>query len=114
MVTARLIDNIWATRKSELLNGYKLMLVEIIGGIEAGKRLVAADVISAVSGTRINYWGKEDNVDMCLAVEEIMIEGAIHAFKKLNISQGKIVQYIMEEYDKSEEEAEKLIRECEQ
>ena len=50
MVTARLIDNIWATRKSELLNGYKLMLVEIIGGIEAGKRLVAADVISAEIG----------------------------------------------------------------
>ena len=53
MVTARLIDNIWATRKSELLNGYKLMLVEIIGGIEAGKRLVAADVIRAGIGDRV-------------------------------------------------------------
>lgn len=53
MVTARLIDNIWATRKSELLNGYKLMLVKIIGGIEAGKRLVAADVISAGIGDRV-------------------------------------------------------------
>ena len=53
MVTARLIDNIWATRKSELLNGYKLMLVEIIGGIIAGKRLVAADVISAGIGDRV-------------------------------------------------------------
>ena len=51
---------------------------------------------------------------MCLAVEEMMIEGAIHAFQKLNISEGKIVQYIMEEYNRSEEEAEKLIRECEQ
>lgn len=53
MVTARLIDHIWATRKAELLNGYKLMLVEIIGGIEAGKRLVAADVISAGIGDRV-------------------------------------------------------------
>ncbi len=53
MVTARLIDNIWATRKSELLNGYKLMLVEITGGTEAGKRLVAADVISAGIGDRV-------------------------------------------------------------
>lgn len=26
MVTARLIDNIWATRKAEALNGSKLML----------------------------------------------------------------------------------------
>lgn len=74
----------------------------------------AADVISVVSGTRIQYSGKEAKVDMCLAVEEMMIEGAIHAFQKLNISEGKIVQYIMEEYNRSEEEAEKLIRECEQ
>ncbi|MGN0293094.1 MAG: EutN/CcmL family microcompartment protein [Lachnospiraceae bacterium] len=53
MVTAKLVDNIWATRKSELLNGYKLMLVEIIGGKDAGKRIVAADVISAGIGDRV-------------------------------------------------------------
>ncbi len=53
MITAKLIDNIWATRKSELLNGYKLMLVEVVGGTDAGKRLVAADVISAGIGDRV-------------------------------------------------------------
>ena len=53
MITARLIDNIWATRKSELLNGYKLMVVEVIGGTDAGKRLVAVDVISAGIGDRV-------------------------------------------------------------
>lgn len=53
MITARLIDNIWATRKSELLNGYKLMVVEVIGGADAGKRLVAVDVISAGIGDRV-------------------------------------------------------------
>lgn len=53
MVTAKLVDNIWATRKSELLNGYKLMLVEVIGGKDAGKRMVAADVISAGIGDRV-------------------------------------------------------------
>lgn len=53
MVTAKLIDNIWATRKSELLNGYKLMLVEVTGGKDAGKRMVAADVISAGIGDRV-------------------------------------------------------------
>ena len=31
MLTARLVDNIWATRKAESLNGFKLMLAEIIG-----------------------------------------------------------------------------------
>jgi len=53
MITAKLIDNIWATRKSELLNGYKLMVVEVIGGTDAGKRLVAVDVISAGIGDRV-------------------------------------------------------------
>lgn len=53
MFTARLIDNIWATRKSERLNGYKLMLVEVIGGEQAGTRMVAADVLSAGIGDRV-------------------------------------------------------------
>ena len=53
MITAKLIDNIWATRKSELLNGYKLMVVEVIGGTDAGKRMVAVDVISAGIGDRV-------------------------------------------------------------
>lgn len=53
MITARLIDNIWATRKSELITGYKLMLVEVIGGKDAGKRMVAADTISAGIGDRV-------------------------------------------------------------
>jgi ethanolamine utilization protein EutN len=53
MITAKLIGHIWATRKSELLNGYKLMLVEVLGGIDAGKRMVVADVISAGIGDRV-------------------------------------------------------------
>ena len=53
MITAKLIDNIWATRKAESLNGYKLMLVEVIGGTESGKRFVAADVIGAGIGDRV-------------------------------------------------------------
>ena len=39
MVTARLIDNIWATRKAEALNGSKLMLAEVIGGTRSGERM---------------------------------------------------------------------------
>ena len=53
MLTAKLVDNIWATRKSDLLNGYKLMLVEVIGGIDEGKKMVAVDVISAGIGDRV-------------------------------------------------------------
>ena len=53
MLTAKVVDNIWSTRKTDLLNGYKLMLVEVIGGKDAGKRYVAADVISAGIGDKV-------------------------------------------------------------
>ena len=51
MVTARLIDNIWATRKAEALNGSKLMLAEVIGGTRSGERMVVT--ISAGIGDRV-------------------------------------------------------------
>ncbi|WP_334329074.1 EutN/CcmL family microcompartment protein [Companilactobacillus sp. HBUAS59699] len=53
MVTAKLVDNIWATRKSEQLNGLKLMLAELIGGSRDGERLVVCDVIGAGIGDRV-------------------------------------------------------------
>lgn len=53
MITAKLIDNIWATRKAEALNGFKLMLAEVIGGKDAGNRLVVVDIISAGIGDRV-------------------------------------------------------------
>ena len=54
MLTAKLVDNIWSTRKTDLLNGYKLMLVEVIGGgTNEGERLVAADYIGAGIGERV-------------------------------------------------------------
>lgn len=53
MVTARLIDNIWATRKAEALNGCKLMLAEMIGGTRGGERLVVVDMIGAGIGDRV-------------------------------------------------------------
>ena len=37
MITAKLIDNIWATRKADALNGFKLMLAEEIGGKDHGE-----------------------------------------------------------------------------
>ena len=54
MLTARLIDNVWATRKAVSLNGLKFMLAEIIGGgSEEGKRLIVVDIISAGIGDRV-------------------------------------------------------------
>lgn len=53
MITAKLIDNIWATRKAESLNGLKFMLAEVIGGTREGERMVVVDNISAGIGDRV-------------------------------------------------------------
>ena len=54
MITAKLIDHIWSTRKAESLNGLKLMRAEIIGGgIDSGKKIIVADIISAGIGDRV-------------------------------------------------------------
>ena len=53
MITAKLIDNVWATRKADALVGKKLMLAEVFGGKDNGKRLVVVDIISAGLGERV-------------------------------------------------------------
>ena len=53
MLAAKVIDHIWSTRKAESLSGLKFMLVEIIGGIDSGQRLVVADIISSGIGDRV-------------------------------------------------------------
>ena len=54
MLTAKLVDHIWSTRKADSLNGYKLMQAEIIGGgTEEGRRIIVVDNISAGIGDRV-------------------------------------------------------------
>lgn len=53
MYTAKLIDNVWATRKAESLNGFKLMLAEIISGTRAGEKMVVIDILSSGIGDRV-------------------------------------------------------------
>ena len=53
MLTARVVDNIWSARNTDLLNGYKLMLVEVIGGRDDGQRVVAIDTVGAGVGERV-------------------------------------------------------------
>lgn len=70
----------------------------------------AADVISVATGTKIKYAEREEKVNMCPAIEESEIVGVIHADKKRGIAREDTKQYIMEEYQKTEEESEALIR----
>lgn len=46
-------DNISATRKADSLIGMKFMLVEVLGGTDAGRCIIAADSISAGIGDRV-------------------------------------------------------------
>ena len=74
MLTARLIDNVWATRKAESLNGLKFMLAEVIGGgPEEGKRLVVvdgflvSDNVEALSLTHVDtqfQWSDHNPVEL--------------------------------------------------
>lgn len=55
MILAKVISNVWATRKAEKLNGLKFLLVEELNGDESrvGKRIIAADIIGAGIGDRV-------------------------------------------------------------
>ncbi|ARC86407.1 ethanolamine utilization EutN/carboxysome family protein [Clostridium argentinense CDC 2741] len=53
MIAARLVDNIWATRKAESLSGLKFMLAEEIGGINDGRRFIVVDIIGAGIGDKV-------------------------------------------------------------
>lgn len=53
MILAKLIDNIWATRKDDRLSGLKFMLAEELEGDDKGRRFVVVDIISAGIGDRV-------------------------------------------------------------
>jgi ethanolamine utilization protein EutN len=53
MIAARVIDSIWSTRKVDRLVGIKFMLAEVLGGTDAGRLVIAADLINAGIGERV-------------------------------------------------------------
>lgn len=58
MKTARVIGNIWATRKDENLSGLKLLVIQpvnIINDKSVGEPIIAADIIGAGVGETVIY-----------------------------------------------------------
>lgn len=53
MLVARLVHNVWATRKADSLTGLKFMLAEEISGKGEGNRFVVVDIIGAGVGDRV-------------------------------------------------------------
>ncbi len=78
----------------------------------------AVEVINAVTGSKVKYPKRKEEVDMCAAIQEIREEGrlegeiigVIRSDKRRGVSKENTVQYLMEEYQKSEAEADDLIR----
>ncbi|EGW39594.1 EutN/CcmL family microcompartment protein [Desulfosporosinus sp. OT] len=53
MIAAKVMDSIWSTRKADSLVGLKFMLVEVLGGMDAGRLMIAVDTIGAGVGERV-------------------------------------------------------------
>lgn len=53
MLAAKVIDNIWATRKDPKLVGLKFMIVETIEKSGNSRELIVADLIGAGIGERV-------------------------------------------------------------
>lgn len=77
----------------------------------------AVDVINAVTSSKVRYSEGEEKVDMCIAIQEIKEEGRvegeiigiIRADKRHKIPQEDTRRYLIEEYQKSEEEVDELM-----
>ncbi len=52
MLIGKLVDNVWATRKAETLNGTKFMLAEIVDR-NPKEIIVVADVLGAGIGDKV-------------------------------------------------------------
>lgn len=86
----------------------------------------AVEIINAVTGSNMRIDRGKESVDVCIAIQgmledsriegriegktEGIIEGAVTFAQKLGVPREQVKKLVMDEYDKGEEEAEKLIR----
>lgn len=79
----------------------------------------AVDVINAVTSLKVRYSEGEEKIDMCIVIQEIKedgrlegeIIGIIRSDKRHRIPLEDTRRFLIEEYQKSEEEADELIKE---
>ena len=76
MKVAKVIGNIWATRKEEKLAGYKLLIVQpinILDGSMDKPPMVAADIIGAGVGETVLIVGGSSAGDMSVPVDATVV-----------------------------------------
>lgn len=53
MLAAKVIDNIWSTRKDSSLTGLKFMIVELLDASAGNTHMIVADIMGAGIGERV-------------------------------------------------------------
>lgn len=78
MIIGVVIGNVWATKKEEVLNGYKLMVVQCIDAAsdKAGESFVAVDCVGAGIGEQVLVV-TGSSARMALANKEAPVDAAI-------------------------------------
>lgn len=80
MKIAKVTGNVVSTKKEDSLVGMKLLIVEIVGGSENGKRYVAVDLVGAgndeyvliANGSSARYSDKTKDAPVDLAIVGII------------------------------------------
>lgn len=80
MRLGRVIGRVWATVKSEQLNGRKLLLIQPIdpAGGDLGEPLVAVDAVGAGSGETV-YWCRGKEASFAFAPDEVGTDASVVA-----------------------------------
>ncbi len=89
MILARVIGTIWATRKYEAVNGYKLQFIQPIDAKmkEVGEPIVAVDTIGAGPGEIVFYATSSESViamDVDMAPVDASIVGIVDSINSQN------------------------------
>lgn len=93
----------------------KTKLQEITQANEVFKSLdrQAAEVINATTNSKLKYPEGKERIDMCMAIEEMRIDGeikgAVETCQKFNMSLQETVQYIADNYSLSLQESEEKV-----
>ncbi len=89
MILAKVIGTIWATRKYETLNGYKMQFIQPLNGDmeKLGEPIVAVDTIGAGPGELVFYATSSEAViamDVDMAPVEASIVGIVDSINSIN------------------------------
>jgi ethanolamine utilization protein EutN len=78
MRLGRVVGRVWATAKSEDLEGRKLLVIQpiTVEGHDAGRPLIAVDAVGAGAGERI-YWSHGGEAVYAFLPDQVGVDAAV-------------------------------------